>query len=149
VAEGIDIVLDGAHTPAAATALAVSLAAAWPSRRAHVVLGISRDKDPAALARALAPVAASFVATRSANPRAADALAVEEALLGAGLDVPIGLSTPPRAALANALERARHDDDPLVVVTGSLFVVADAREALGLAAPEPFGPLVGSPPPIR
>lgn len=148
-ADGVEIVLDGAHTPAAATALAASLAAAYPGRRAHVVLGISRDKDAATLARALAPVAASFVATRSANPRAADAVAVEHALAASGLDIPTARAEPAAAALALAMDAARRDERPLVVATGSLFVVADAREALGLGAPERFGPAVGATPPIR
>ncbi|HEU0114403.1 MAG TPA: cyanophycin synthetase [Thermomicrobiales bacterium] len=148
-AAGAEIVLDGAHTPAAATALAASLAAAYSGRRAHVVLGVSKDKDAAALARALAPVAASFVATRSANPRAADAMAVEQAIAAAGLDLPTTRAAPTADALALALARAGRDERPLVVVTGSLFVVADAREALGLGVAEPFGPPVGSSPPIR
>ncbi|HEU5432628.1 MAG TPA: cyanophycin synthetase, partial [Thermomicrobiales bacterium] len=149
VADGVEIVLDGAHTPAAATALAASLVAAYPGRRAQIILGISKDKDAAALARALAPVAASFVATRSANPRAADAMAVEQAIAAADLGIPTARAEPTAAALAVALADARREEQPLVVAAGSLFVVADAREALGLGAPEPFGPAVGSSPSIR
>ncbi|HEX5497658.1 MAG TPA: cyanophycin synthetase, partial [Thermomicrobiales bacterium] len=149
-ADGVEIVLDGAHTPAAAQALAASLAAAYPGRPAHVVLGISRDKDAAALARALAPIAASFVATRSTNPRAADAMAVEQAIADADLGIAVTRAAPVADALTLALARARDDARPLVVVTGSLFVVADTRETLGLGVGEPFGPpVVGSPPPIR
>ncbi len=148
--DGIDIVLDGAHTPAAASALAAALAAAFPDRRARFVLGISKDKNAAALAAALAPVAASFIATRSSNPRAADALTVAQSIAAALPAAAVSRTETTEEALALARRQASADGAPLVVVAGSLYVVADAREALGLGVHESFGPTAaGAGRPIR
>ncbi len=130
---GATVVLDGAHTPAAAAALAAALAEVYPGRRAVAVLGLGADKDPAALAAALAPVAASVVATRSTNPRAAPPEAVAAGARAAGLPTEV----VPAVAAALARARARAAAGGLVLVTGSLFAVAEAREALGLARPDP------------
>lgn len=133
VAGMAEVVLDGAHTPAAAAALAATVAEEFPGRRATTVLGVGADKEPAALARALAPVAGRVVATRSANPRAA-----APGVVAAGVAL-VGLATEERPTVAAAVDRARElaGRDGLVLVTGSLFVVAEAREALGLAVPDP------------
>ena len=127
------VVLDGAHTPAAAAALATALAEEYPGRRAVVVLGTSADKDAAALARALAPVASTVVATRSGNPRAADAETVATGPRQVGLTAEVVPDV--RQAVARAIELA--GPAGLVLVTGSLFVVAEARETLGLGQPDP------------
>jgi dihydrofolate synthase/folylpolyglutamate synthase len=137
LAGGSTVVLDGAHTPAAAAALAAALTDAYPDRPATAVLGLSADKDPAAVIAALAPAIVGLVATRAESPRAADPGAVAAAANSANLPTAI---VP---TVAEALARARHEAGPggMVVVTGSLFVVAEAREALGLGVPDPaWGP---------
>jgi len=130
---GPEIVVDGAHTPASAVVLAETLAQEYPGRPAVLVLGTMRDKDPAALCRALAPVVASVVATEARSPRAA---ATADVATGA---VAAGLASDAVAGVAAALTRARDiaGRDGLVLVTGSLSVVAEAREALGLARSDP------------
>jgi len=128
-----EVVLDGAHTPAAAAALVATLAAALPGRRAVVVLGTASDKDTTGLARALGPAAVAVVATRSVNPRAAPPAAVAAGVRAVGL--PVEIEPTVAAALGRAMAAA--GSTGLVLVTGSLFVVAEAREALGLAAPDP------------
>ncbi|MGI8476467.1 MAG: bifunctional folylpolyglutamate synthase/dihydrofolate synthase, partial [Thermomicrobiales bacterium] len=82
------IVLDGAHTSASARALAATWAAVEGDARAVVILGVMAEKDPAAIARELLPIARRFIATASASPRAmpADALAARLSPLG----LPIG-----------------------------------------------------------
>ncbi|MBA3416083.1 MAG: hypothetical protein H0U10_12745, partial [Chloroflexia bacterium] len=71
LAGGPTVVLDGAHTPAAAAALAAALNDSYPARSAVAVLGLSADKDAAAVVEALAPAVAGVVATRADSPRAA------------------------------------------------------------------------------
>lgn len=129
------VILDGAHTPAAAAALAATVAAEYPEQRAVVVLGTLADKEPAALLRALAPVVRAVVVAEADHPRAmpvAD-LASRVAAVGSPIEQ--------RSTVAEALSRAAAlaGADGMVVVTGSLFVVAGAREALGLARPDPAG----------
>ncbi len=130
---GPEIVLDGAHTPASARAVAATMVAVHPDRRAVVVLGLMGDKDAASVARALMPVAARVVATHARSPRAMPATEVGAGAAAAGFAVEVA------ADVAAALSRASELAGPagLVLVTGSLSVVAEAREALGLARPDP------------
>jgi dihydrofolate synthase/folylpolyglutamate synthase len=130
---GPEVVLDGAHTPASARALAETFAAEFPGRRAVLVLGLLNDKDGAALIRGLAPITAVVVATQSRHPRAMAATAVAAGARAAGL--PFVVEPEVWAAVTRAKELA--GEVGLVLVTGSLFVVAEAREALGLAVPDP------------
>jgi dihydrofolate synthase/folylpolyglutamate synthase len=133
LATGQEVVLDGAHTPAAAAALAATFATEYPERAAAVVLGTMIDKDAAAIARALAPMAETVVVARAGNPRAAPAETVAAAIAAVGLAPEVAPTVS--AAVARALSLA--DRTGLVLVTGSLSVVAEAREALGLARPDP------------
>jgi len=133
LANGVIVILDGAHTPASMRALAEAVQTEFPDRCAIVVLGTSADKDVAALGRELRPIAMRIIATRSVNPRAAQADQVADAL--ADLVVPVAIEPTVPEAVASATEKARAGD--LIVITGSLFVVADAREALGLGVADP------------
>jgi dihydrofolate synthase/folylpolyglutamate synthase len=128
------IVLDGAHNGDSAQKLVQSLAEAFPGRRLVLVLGTSRDKDIARILAALAPAAGALVLTRSQHARAlidlADLAARARPLLR---DTQSPIEIVP--GVPEALERARTLAGPgdLICVTGSLYVVAAAREALGLA----------------
>jgi dihydrofolate synthase/folylpolyglutamate synthase len=127
------IILDGAHTALAAAALADAVAAEAPGRRLVVLLGVSADKDPLALLRPLAPQAAAVIATQADHPRALPAAALAANLSGLGP----AIETIPAVATALARAASLAGDDGLILVTGSLFVVATARQALGLAVPDP------------
>ncbi len=127
-----EVVLDGAHTPASARALRAAIATEYPDRRAVVVLGAMADKDVEAIVRVLAPVTRDIVATAARGPRAASPEAIAEGAARAGL---LAVTSPSVAeALHDALSAA--GSEGLVVVTGSLATVAEAREALKLARPD-------------
>jgi dihydrofolate synthase/folylpolyglutamate synthase len=125
--EGRTAVLDGAHTPVAATALAVALRDRYPGHVVTAVIGMLRDKDPAQVIAPLLPVIDRWVVTAPASPRAlpATALAATIEALGGSCEIARDVGAAVAAARAHA--------DPVVVVTGSLTTVADARVALGLA----------------
>lgn len=149
------VVLDGAHNPAGARALATALRAEYPRRRLVLVLGVLADKDVGGVLDELLPVADHVVATEPPCPRAAppDALAalarawssstescgslfdgkgVHTNGAGTGRVEPHWVDTAPD--LAAALERASAlaGVEDLVVVTGSLYAVGAARDALGV-----------------
>ena len=65
------LVLDGAHNPAAAAALAVSFPEYFQYRHLILVMGIMEDKDMAAVMRPLLPLARAGIFTRPELPRAA------------------------------------------------------------------------------
>jgi dihydrofolate synthase/folylpolyglutamate synthase len=129
---GARVILDGAHTPASAAALARTLAEDEPGRRAWIVLGMLRDKDPGAFAAALQPVAAGFVATQAKSPRALPYSEVAAAV--AETASPAARAGTVADAMDVAIERA--GPNGLVVATGSLSIVAEAREMLGLGEAE-------------
>jgi dihydrofolate synthase / folylpolyglutamate synthase len=130
---GPKIILDGAHTPASARALAEAILAEDRNDHRVVVLGMMSDKDYSAFARELVPVADHIIATSSQSPRAAT---VAEVLAGVeSASIPAESATPVSDALAIAIEAAGTNET--IIVTGSLATVAEAREALGLATPDP------------
>jgi dihydrofolate synthase/folylpolyglutamate synthase len=121
------LLLDGAHNPAGARALAAHLA----SRRPFVLLfGALDDKDVAGIARPLFPLAADVVLTRPHASRASDTatLARRVGRLAARAHRVDGISRA--LALARRLARARGPGTP-VVVAGSLFLVGDVKGRLG------------------
>ncbi|HKE00859.1 MAG TPA: cyanophycin synthetase [Planctomycetota bacterium] len=127
VAEGgRTVVLDAAHTPESLTAVLESLDAALPARPRVAVLGVSRDKDLDRISRALAGRVDTVLATAAATPRAASPEVVLEAISRAGLRG--------RAVrdVAGALEEARRETatQGTVLVTGSFYVVGEARSAV-------------------
>ena len=84
--------------------------------------------------RALTPLEPQITATASHNPRAVDPEQIATAALEAGLAVATSASVA--AALKDVLAVAGATDT--ILVTGSLYAVAEAREALGLAETPAF-----------
>lgn len=121
------IVLDGAHNGDSAAKLMRSLQAEYPDTRLILVLSILADKDIPAIAEELLPYAAMVVLTTTAHARSASlehlATTVWPYVQGR-----IQLCPDPPTAIETALTAAAPHD--LVCVTGSLSVVAAAREYL-------------------
>jgi dihydrofolate synthase/folylpolyglutamate synthase len=122
------VVLDGAHDEAAAEALAETLSAFFPNRRIILVLSVGRDKDAAAIAAHLCPLADRVIATASNSPRALDAHSLKETVFRYSRHT--AAYTPASLALQEALDQARPND--VIVVTGSLYVVGEAMRYLGV-----------------
>ena len=115
------IVLDGAHNPGGAAALAASLAGYFPGARLTLILGISVDKDRAGILKALAPLATRIVLTAAAHPRATPPTELASAL------PPVEARVALTASAGEALDLALADPAADVVcVAGSLFLVGDA-----------------------
>jgi len=114
------IVLDGAHTPESAVAVASAIRQLFPSQTVLLVCGIQADKDVASIARALGTLADRVVATRSYHRRAAPAEIIADAFRRAG-NQRVEQREDPQDALALARTYARPDD--VILVTGSLHLV--------------------------
>jgi len=123
-------VIDGAHNGESAQRLREALRDELADPDVIVVLGVARDKDLRAVVSGLMP-ARLVIATTAGHPRAAAPNTLAE--LAAALGAEALIEPTVADALATARELARPEE--VVVVTGSLYVVAEAREALGLAAP--------------
>jgi dihydrofolate synthase/folylpolyglutamate synthase len=119
------IVVDGAHNPAGVRALARSLDGAFHVdgvRRA--VLGMLTGRDVDDMVAPLVECGVSeFFCCAPASPRAMDPELVADAVTRAGRTA----SVHPSAASAIAHARERSGEDDLVVVAGSLYLVAEAR----------------------
>jgi dihydrofolate synthase/folylpolyglutamate synthase len=120
------VLLDGAHNPDGAAALAAALADLHPGRPVELVFGVLADKDHEGMLAALAPAARRIHLVAPDSPRArAPATYVGAALLhGADVDVHERL----RDAMACARRAA--GDGALVCVAGSLYLVGEARQRL-------------------
>ena len=121
------IILDGAHNPAGAEALARTLSESFTWSRMHVVLAVSSNKDVDGVIAALAPLAAVWYPAQNESVRSFPAEHVAERIAAVGGRV-ADLGTV-EESLAAARDAAAVDD--LILVTGSLYTVADARRALG------------------
>ena len=112
------VLLDGAHNPAGAQALAAALDD-LSLRRPTIVFGAMRTKKVPAILRALAPLEPHFVFTRVDDPGALDPSQLARAWRRLGGGSAVTAPTP-----ADALRAA--DGDP-VVVAGSLYLVGAVR----------------------
>lgn len=120
------VLLDGAHNPEAARTLAAALQETFGRRPRAFVISIFEDKDVEGILEALLLSATHTIFTTTPNPRAAnpERLAAVAKKMGHESRVMVQLPT----AIAAARELA--GPDGVVVVTGSLSTVAQARTLL-------------------
>jgi len=127
------VLIDGAHNPAGARALARALAEAFGFARLVGVLAVLADKDARGLLEALEPVLDALVLTRNSSPRALPA----GDLAGIAREVfdpkPVVVVDRLDAALDAAARIADESPDPGgtgIVVTGSVITAGEARTLL-------------------
>jgi dihydrofolate synthase / folylpolyglutamate synthase len=116
------VVLDGAHNPSGARALAESLPAVVGERTVIAVVSVLEDKDAAGILAAILPRSAGAVFTRSSRPGALPPPVLESLwsqLGGAGAEI----VADPARALEAALRRV--GDTGAVLVTGSIYLLAE------------------------
>ena len=121
------VLLDAAHNPDGARALAEFLRREARGRRVTLIYGSSRDKAVDEVAAWLFPAADHVVLTRSRVQRAAS----PEALLQAAGHHHANIETADTIDEALQLASAAVSSDDWIVVAGSLFLVGEARELLG------------------
>jgi dihydrofolate synthase/folylpolyglutamate synthase len=124
---GRKILLDGAHNVAGAKALRGALEKNFPVARRTLILGVLQDKDWRHISEILAPLAVRIVTVPVASERTADA----QALAAASRAVNSAAGIVACDSLLAALERTAGDE--FVVIAGSLYLVGEALEFLGLS----------------
>jgi dihydrofolate synthase / folylpolyglutamate synthase len=124
---GRHVLLDAAHNPAGAWALATYLKREFPEPL-PIVFGTMRDKDAALMLKTLLPVVSEIVMTEPPTPRArsADELAAIARKLSPRSRIEI--VPEPRAALDCAWTYC-----PVVCAAGSIFLIGDLLARLGPA----------------
>lgn len=121
-----ELILDGAHNPQGAQALANAIDSAFPGNKVRFVLGVLSDKSPEPMLDILTPLASEFIITAPDSPRAmpAEKLAELARLRHAHVTVVNDAS----AALDFALGKTTTDE--VVVACGSLYLIGEWRAHL-------------------
>ncbi|UCC62151.1 MAG: bifunctional folylpolyglutamate synthase/dihydrofolate synthase [Anaerolineae bacterium] len=130
-------VADGAHNHDSVAKLLLALGESFIYQRLTLVLGFSWDKDIESMVRILVPAADRLILTRAQHYRAADPDEIVPIAARYARDR-VRVTTAPDVAAALDQARAEAGEGDLICVTGSLFVVADAREAVGLGQHEDY-----------
>ncbi|MCA1657389.1 MAG: hypothetical protein LC713_06745, partial [Actinobacteria bacterium] len=149
-------VLDGAHNPGGARALAESLREFLAGRPLVLVVSILDDKDAAAMLAELLPLCAHVVCTAAAHPRALPPATLASLAGQLGFAGPVAVEPDPRRALAlgrraaSAPTAAREPPADasaslpppagapaaapgVVLAAGSLYLIADLLRPVGAA----------------
>src|SRR5215469_1156810 len=123
-----EIVFDVAHNPAGAWALRSALSERYGDCPLIFVFGAMRDQAISEMTEILFPIALRVVATRPENPRAASPLEIVQAASRTGAEV------EEAAEVGAALQTARTaaGSNGIVVVTGSIYLVGEAMQLLGV-----------------
>jgi dihydrofolate synthase/folylpolyglutamate synthase len=116
-----DILLDGAHNPAGVRSLIRYLERFYPDRKRWIVFGAMRDKAVAEMGALLFPLADELILTAADSPRS---MPSEELAALA----PHGRAVP-NIVEALKLVASEASADDMIVITGSLFLVGEARAA--------------------
>lgn len=123
------VIVDAAHNPHGAHALAAALRTYFTFDELAVVVGVLREKDAAGIVDELIPIASRFFVTQSASDRAVPADELAELTPSDGTTVAESFEQAVQDARAWAAESSRR----AVVVTGSITLVG---EAIALAEAE-------------
>lgn len=124
-----NIVLDGAHNPAAAKQLANTWRESHGDVRATLILGVLDDKDLRGICAPLLPCAARVIALRVRSPRSSD----PKELRAMVNELRPSCECLGAADLDEALEIAQQFPEP-ILITGSLFLVGEASAILNASA---------------
>jgi dihydrofolate synthase/folylpolyglutamate synthase len=118
-----EIILDGAHNPSGARALVSYIQRFYAGRKITLIYGAMRDKAVVEMTAILFPAADSVIATAPNQERATRPETIRD--LSERHDVRIAQS------VAEALQWVKNaGPDEVVFVTGSLFMVAEARRRM-------------------
>jgi dihydrofolate synthase/folylpolyglutamate synthase len=128
------VLLDGAHNPAGAAALARELPAVLAGRPTTLVFAVMRDKEWHAILDRLLPHVRRVVVTR-VGPRGAEPAEVAAAIADRA---PVRVADDAGRAVAQTVAAAAPDE--AVLITGSLYLVGEAYSALAAPGENLFQP---------
>jgi dihydrofolate synthase / folylpolyglutamate synthase len=124
---GQKILLDGAHNVAGVEALCAALTQAGAPLKGAFIIGFLGDKDWRPMCERLAPLASKIFTVPVASMRTADASELAKAFRSANPAATVFACE----SFSEALHASKNE--PFVVVAGSLYLVGEALELLGLS----------------
>ena len=126
------VIVDGGHNAQGAASLADNLNRYFPGQKVFFVMGVLADKDLPAITAPILPLSAQVYTITPNSHRAMEASDLSAHLTAQGFSaVPV----PEGTAHALQLAKAAAGSAGVVCYFGSLYSVAEAREALGLWTP--------------
>ena len=135
------VILDVAHNPPAMEYLVHKLRATFPDKQFRVVVGMSADKDlvlsTQAILQAVDGDASRIHLVQAAHPRAATVRDILEATRDQGLltDAQYDLDNTSVTTQVQSAMKLADSTNEILVVCGSVFLMSEAREALGFDEP--------------
>jgi dihydrofolate synthase/folylpolyglutamate synthase len=117
------VILDCAHNRSSARNLVESIVHIFPHKNVTLILGVSEDKDRAGICGELSRIAGRVIATKADHPRAHEFSREELNVL---------FTNKPSTCLSSVKEALASvaDSTDIVLVTGSVFLVSEARRYL-------------------
>jgi dihydrofolate synthase/folylpolyglutamate synthase len=131
------VLVDAAHNPHGATALAKALKEEFGFRKLIAVVGVMDDKDAAGILAALEPVVDEIVVTSNSSPRAMDADLLGDVAMESFGEERVFVQPSLADAIEEAVQRTEEDDEEGlvsgggVIVTGSVVTAGEARALFG------------------
>lgn len=122
-----EFILDGAHNPHGARALAQTMKSSYPKSETALILGILADKEIAGICAELAHVSKNVFITRVASERSADPLKIKEKWLEVSPDSNVVICENLKSAIELSVGFAT------TLITGSLYLIGEAIELLGIS----------------
>ncbi|MBI5246451.1 MAG: bifunctional folylpolyglutamate synthase/dihydrofolate synthase [Elusimicrobia bacterium] len=124
------MIVDGAHNPEAARALAATWKSSSFSRRpARWIMGIMKDKDTRGVLKPLAPYLRDVVIVRPPSPRAMEPMEFADVVKRVAPEARITIESDPRKAI-DAWKRDKRSP-AVAVCAGSLYLAGAALRAAG------------------
>ncbi|WP_307849760.1 bifunctional tetrahydrofolate synthase/dihydrofolate synthase [Qaidamihabitans albus] len=132
------VLLDAAHNPHGAAALAATISEEFAFRRLAAVVGVLGEKDARGILEALEPVVSEIVVTRNSSERAMPVAELADLARSVFGEERVSAEPSLDAAIETAVGLVERTDDPEeplagggVLVTGSVVTAGDARTLLG------------------
>lgn len=120
------LILDGAHNPAAAEQLALSIQKHFTNCKIIYIIGVLADKDSNQMLRILMPLAQSAYTVTPNNPRALPAeILAEQISVYTKVSVKTSIEETLKAAISEAKEQ-----DAVIIAWGSLSYLGELKTAL-------------------
>ena len=139
ISDSPKVLLDGAHNPYSIEVLLKNLKRQFSDNRLLFIIGVSRDKNVSEMASLISGMNSRVITTKSRHPRSLDTQDLSELFMSSGTT---RLSSTASVNEALAVASSLAGDDTLIVVTGSLFVAAEAREHILDITPELYPDLL-------
>jgi len=127
---GKTVILDCAHNRDSTAKLVATLREQYNGVKPVLIFGASDDKDVSGMLTELTPQVSRVIIAKADHPRASEPERLVEMTTAVADERGVALSVNVAHTVSDALNAARGGPDDFILVTGSIFLVADVRALL-------------------